>query len=124
MATAWKRQATGYKLNSGSDESNSPAQPDSRKSFCDWCCYCWCCGWCCDKQSSSKIEGQAGNGKQSTNTEMNGGQSAGGSNTIPNNKSSSGQASGQQSAIDNATTATNKSNSGQLASGVGSTICK
>ncbi|KAJ0097953.1 hypothetical protein Patl1_27619 [Pistacia atlantica] len=102
MATRSKRQA---KAKNGFDKSNSFDQPDSRNSFCNWCCYWCCCGCCCDKQSSSKIEGQAGNGKQSTHTEMNDGQSA------------DGQASGRQSAIDNATTATNKSNSGQPASG-------
>ncbi|KAJ0040585.1 hypothetical protein Pint_27006 [Pistacia integerrima] len=108
MATNLRgHQAIGYKVKNGSDNSNSPAQPDCRKFFSDWCCY-WCC---CDKESSSKIERQAGNGKH---TEMNGGQSADGSATTPNNKSGSGQASGQQSAIDNATTATNKSNPGQV----------
>ncbi|KAJ0039820.1 hypothetical protein Pint_27004 [Pistacia integerrima] len=113
MATEMLRgQATGYEVKNGSDNSNSPpAQPDCRKSFCDWCCYWCCCGCCCDEESSSKIEGQAGNGKH---TEMNGGQPADGSATTPNNRSSSGQASGQQSAIDNATTATNKSNPGQV----------
>ncbi|XP_031250404.1 putative uncharacterized protein DDB_G0285119 [Pistacia vera] len=110
MATRSKRQA---KAKNGFDKSNSLDQPDSRKSFCNWCCYWCCCCCCCDKQSSSKIEGQAGNGKQSTHTEMNDGQSADGSATTPN-KSSSGQVSGQQSANGNASTATNQSNSGQI----------